>query len=196
MSAFRVLFVCTANHCRSPIAEHLLTAACDDRFGAANTWIIESAGTDVEFAQRIHKHSAYVIDADRTFVEKYRSRQLDVMMLSHADLILTAGREHRAVAMRLLPAAIGRTFTILQFARLAAAVGPITSEDPGELGRQLLAEAKSARSTLQPVSPDQDDLSDPIGGPLEGFQVCAATVAEAIKTMLQPVRLVNSRSVA
>jgi len=43
--SFGVLFVCTANHCRSPIAEHLLRRELASR---DLDWSVASAGTRAE----------------------------------------------------------------------------------------------------------------------------------------------------
>ena len=192
MSSFRVLFVCTANYCRSPIAQQLLIAECDRKFGPANSWIVESAGTDVRVVRPMHEFSVEVLRRRSAFVEGHWSVEVNNTMLERADLVLTASREHRAAVVRLLPAAIGRAFTIRQFARLAAVVDPIESTDPGELGRRLLTEAKAARALLQPVSPELDDLPDPMGGPIEGFEACAATLDVSIELILRPLRLIQS----
>ena len=105
-----------------------------------------------------------------------------------------------------VPAAIGRTFTIRQFARLCDAVPPLAGiatgidapgidrrldgridADAGEAGRRLVAEAKLARSSLQPVPGAQEDLPDPIGGSLADFRLCADRLQEAIEKILRPL---------
>lgn len=189
MSTFRVLMVCTANYCRSPIAEQLLAAATRARFGAGNTWAIESAGTDASVSRELHEFSAQVLEERGVFVPGHRSRELSESMIGGADLILTAARQHRSAVVGMAPAAIGRTFTMLQFARLAGAVEPIMAARSDELGRQLLVEAKAARSRLQPVRPEEDDLPDPMGRPLKAFQVCAATLDSVVQTMLGPLHI-------
>lgn len=188
VSSFRVLMICTANYCRSPIAEQLLAAGIRTRFGADFTWIVQSAGTDAWVTRPIHGFSAQVLAERGALVDGHQSRELDVAMIRDADLILTAAREHRSAVVKTLPAAIGRTFTMLQFARLAAAVEPIISDDAGELGRRLLVEAKAARSMLQPVAPESDDLPDPMGGPLQGFEACAVALDAVVQTILRPLQ--------
>ena len=64
------------------------------------------------------------------------------------------------------PPALGRTFTIRQFARLVDQIEPITAADPVELGLQLVDDAKFARGMMQPVPVEQDDVADPMGRPL------------------------------
>ncbi len=192
MSSFAVLMVCTANYCRSPIAEQLLSAAAARHFGARNTWQVSSAGTDASFVSPMHEFSAQALLDRAALVDGHRTRQLDGDMLREADLVLTATREHRSAVVRRLPAAIGRTFTMLQFARLSDAVEPLTADDPGELGRRLVAEAKAARGMLQPVPPEQDDLADPMGRPLAEFQACADRLDAVVRSMMRPLPVLDA----
>ena len=136
----------------------------------------------------IHEYSAQVLTERGVFTEGHRSRLLDAAMLREADLVLTASREHRSAVVRLLPAAIGRTFTMLQFARLTSVVAPLHGADPAELGRQLVVEAKAARPLLQPVPPEQDDLPDPMGRPLAEFERCAARLDDVVRAILEPLQ--------
>jgi protein-tyrosine phosphatase len=187
MTPFSVLMVCTANYCRSPIAEQLLTAASTARFGPG-WWTVGSAGTAAYPVRPIHEYSAQVLMERNAFLEGHRSRVLDAAMLRGADLVLTATREHRSAVVRLLPAAIGRTFTMLQFARLTRMVPPLHGSDPAQLGRELVVEAKAARPLLQPVPPEEDDLPDPMGRPLEEFERCAARLDDVVAAMLAPLQ--------
>jgi protein-tyrosine phosphatase len=189
MTPFSVLVVCTANYCRSPIAEQLLTAATTARFGAGH-WAVASAGTAAQPGWPVHEYSAQVLKNRDAYTEGHCSRLLDVAMLREAELVLTATREHRSAVVGLLPAAIGRTFTLLQFARLTRAVPPLRGADPAQLGRQLLVQAKAARPLLQPVPPEEDDLPDPMGGPLGEFERCAARLDDVVRTLLAPLQLV------
>jgi protein-tyrosine phosphatase len=137
----------------------------------------------------MHPYSAQVLTERDAFVDGHRSRMVDAGMLRATDVILTATREHRAFIARMLPAAIGRTFTVRQFARLAAAVEPVESRDATELGHRLLVEAKAARALLQPVPPEDDDLADPMGGPVEAFETCAVVLSESVQAIMNPLHL-------
>ena len=87
-----------------------------------------------------------------------------------------------------LPAAIGRTFTLLQFARLADLVEPLDAADARQAGLALIREAKLARADLQPGGAELDNLVDPMGRPRPDFEVCADTVLDAIDRILRPLR--------
>jgi len=185
---FRVMFVCTANHCRSPMAQQLLAQATVELFGTAQAWQVGSAGTAIPGPWPLNSNAATVLAERLPAVAEHQAVQLDKPLVSTADLILTATRDHRGDVVRLLPAAMGRTFTILQFARLCDQVAPITSGDPDELGRTLLVDAKKARSTLQPVPWEEDDLSDPMGFGLPEFRKCADQLQDAISRILRPLK--------
>lgn len=188
MTAFRVLFVCTANHCRSPIAEQLLAHEAAALFGNAEAWQVSSAGTNIPGPWPLHELAAAALSQRLPVVAEHHSVGLTPAAISTADLILTASRRHRSIVVSTVPAAVGRTFTILQFARLCAKVEPITGADPGALGRELVAAAKLARSSLQPVPGGEDDLPDPMGRGLPEFTVCADQLQEAIARILRPLR--------
>lgn len=187
MTAFRVLIVCTANHCRSPIAEQLLVSAAAERLTAPEQWAVESAGTDIPGPWPLHPSASEVLAERLPAVAEHYSRQLKPAMIQRADLILTATRKHRGIVVSSVPAAVGRTFTILQFARLCEQVSPITAVEPGEAGRLLVVEAKLARSSLQPVPGEDDDLPDPMGRGLAEFEVCADRLQDAVDRILRPL---------
>jgi protein-tyrosine phosphatase len=189
VTAFRVLFVCTANHCRSPIAEQLLAHDAAEAFGGSDAWLVESAGIDIPGHWPLHEYAAAVLAERLPVVADHRSASLDTPTIRLANLVLTATRRHRSSVVSSVPAAIGRTFTILQFARLCDAVSPISGTDPGELGRQLIVEAKMARSTMQPVPGELDDLPDPMGQGIAEFRLCADRLQEAVNSILRPLEL-------
>ena len=187
LTGFRVLMVCTANHCRSPIAQQLLAYQAIERFGGAGGWQVESAGTSVLGPWPLHEYAKIVLAERLPSVAEHHSIGLGHTAISRADLVLTAARSHRSIVVSTVPAAVGRTFTILQFARLCDAVPSISATRPGELGRRLVEEAKLARSSMQPVPGEFDDLPDPMGRALDEFRVCADRLQDAIDRILRPL---------
>ncbi len=182
-----MLLVCTANHCRSPMGQQLLRHAAASRFGDG-AWQVDSAGTNVPGPWPLNDHAAAALAARLPHVEPHIARPLSRAVVGEADLVLTASRRQRGLVVQAVPGAIGRTFTIRQFARLCDAVGPLPGDaDPGAAGRRLVAEAKRARSSLQPVPGEQDDLPDPMGGSPADFELCADRLQDAIDRILRPL---------
>ena len=98
-----------------------------------------------------------------------------------ADLVLTATTGHRSTVVGLVPAAIGRTFTLREFARLATAVAPHLSDlsDPAARARAAVPAAFRERGAAAgTVSPGDDDVADPIGAP-RAFYVARAAEIDA-----------------
>ncbi len=190
MSEFRVLMVCTANHCRSPMAQQLLRQAASARFGDG-AWSVGSAGTNIPGPWPLHPYAAAALADRLPAVAPHTSQQLSARGIADADLILTASRRQRGIVVREVPGAVGRTFTIRQFARLCDAVASLPDDllgaDAGEAGRRLVVEAKLARSSLQPVPGEEEDLPDPMGGSLADFQLCADRLQDAIERILRPL---------
>lgn len=145
--AFRILTVCTANVCRSPLAEGLLRARLP-----AEAFIVESAGIRTPPEGRTDPHVVQILNRRGIAVGRLASRQLTGAIAEQSDLVLTATREHRGAVLELHPGALRRTFTLLEFAALAAMA---EADSPAALVRA----AAASRSQ----GPKETDIADPIG---------------------------------
>lgn len=122
---FRILVVCSANACRSPLAAALLAAAFDraDVEGVE----ISSAGTAAvpggPPCARVLEASRH-LDLDVFRMVHHRARELTSAQVRAADLVLAADRSGRAAVARLAPGTSTRHFTLREAAELAQAVSP------------------------------------------------------------------------
>jgi protein-tyrosine-phosphatase len=179
--ALGVLIVCTANQCRSPLAEHLLRRGVDE---LGLDWAVSSAGTKARRGTGMHPQMAGILEHRGIPVDGWSSQPLTGRMIDEADLILTAETAHRAVVVTSRPNALPRTFTLLQFARLAEGIDePLHGADRD---RQLIEHVQAARS-LVPTVLDADDIADPIGGRRRAFERCAKVVDDAVHSLLRPL---------
>ncbi|MGW4462766.1 arsenate reductase/protein-tyrosine-phosphatase family protein [Micromonospora sp. NPDC004704] len=190
-----VLIVCHANLCRSPMAEYLARELLAQRLGGEAAGVpVGSAGTHAVPGYPMHPHAARVTAERGTDPEAFRSRPLHAEQLRAAGLILTATRAQRTTCVSLAPSALRRTFTLRQFARLAAAAvqqgGAVeqdatTPDGPRDPVRRLdaaVAAASRARAGLQPPArPDDDDLTDPVGLPIAEFRHCVREIERALR---------------
>lgn len=162
----RILVVCTANVCRSPMVAAMLHRALADRF------TVESAGVRAPEGRPMDPASALQLSRRGITVPSTTARQLTPEIVAATDLVLTATRAHRADVLDLGPRALRRTFTVLEFAALAHLVA---ADDLAA----LVGGAADARSR----GPRDADLRDPIGQPV----VVHAEVADAAESAVAAI---------
>lgn len=110
-----ILFVCSGNTCRSPMAEVIARRAVATSLNVPEGQLAErgyevmSAGAMAQsgsFASRQAERAVAELGMD---LSKHRSRLLTVDMINAADAIFTMGRGHRAAVLAMVPTAAGRT---------------------------------------------------------------------------------------
>lgn len=179
----RLLFVCTGNLCRSPMAEGLTTAWLQ-RTGAADDVHVLSAGTRAPVGEPMDRSSAAVLRRLGGDPAPLRATGLTAALTADADLVLTMTREHRRAVLEMAPRSLRRTFTLLEAADLLRSVDVAdlsrlpADERARELGRRL-----DARRALRTTS-EADDIDDPIGRRPAVHAAVAATIAEALSPLL------------
>jgi protein-tyrosine phosphatase len=153
----RVLVVCTGNQCRSPAAEALLRRRLGEHAQAFEIW---SAGTVAHEGEGLHELTAEALAQQGIRVRSHRARRLVAEDVRGADLVLCAERRHRVHVVGLDPQAAVKTFTIVEFARLAPHLptGRLTS---------IVTEAAALRASFPAEQPGDDDVKDPVRGTYE-----------------------------
>lgn len=163
---FQILSVCTGNICRSPIAELALARALEPLGDVS----VESAGIGALVGRGVPQPAQHLATGAQIDAGAHVARQIDVQMIREANLIVAMAREHRRYIVESLPAAMRRTFTLRELARVAdaidgelpsavAASGATTAEEGMSAAVALAA---SLRGTVPPpVNADEFDVVDP-----------------------------------
>lgn len=184
---FSILIVCTANLCRSPIAQHLLASTLSEWKGDGE-WIISSAGVSAADQLPMHKFAREVLARRGSYDEQFRTRRLSRSLLEDADLVLTATRQHRSDVARMVPAVMQRLFTIRQFGFLLAHSDVVKpAHNAHAVGNALIASAISARGRVAARTID-DDLQDPVSRPVRAFEHCAKLIQSDFEQLARVVQ--------
>jgi protein-tyrosine-phosphatase len=89
-----ILVVCTANLCRSPMAEAILKKLVSERSDAAQ-WHIESAGVWAQDGKPPAFLSKYVMEMMGMDISEKLSQSVSRKLLQNFDLILTMEKQHK-----------------------------------------------------------------------------------------------------
>lgn len=179
---FRVLMVCYANLCRSPLMEGMLSQLAAAR---GLGWLVSSAGVEARDGLAMHRRSRRILAQRGIDTSGWVSRRIDATRLADAHLVLTATEATRDFALHLYPGALHHTFTLLHFAHLVRNAEPFS--EPNGYGPWLLEQARRMRTRLQPLTPAARDIADPMGHSMARFRKCGRIIEEALEIVLEPL---------
>uniref|UniRef100_UPI00110CA76D arsenate reductase/protein-tyrosine-phosphatase family protein n=1 Tax=Modestobacter altitudinis TaxID=2213158 RepID=UPI00110CA76D len=178
----RLLFVCTGNLCRSPLAERLFRSWVERELGSARGVRVESAGTAAAVGP-MDERAAQALRELGGEPDGAVARQLQAGETADIDLVLTMTREQRREVLRRDPRAMRRVFTLAEAATLLPLIDrtgldllPLT-ERTQELAARL--DAARARRAGGPA----DDIRDPIGQSLELHREVAGQIAVELRPL-------------
>lgn len=191
----RILFVCTGNTCRSPMAEGLLRKLARER--GVNVEV-SSAGVAASNGAPISRHAEAVL-RDQGIVDYMTSKSLHGQLTEWADLILTLTQGHKRHVIQYFPAVADKTYTLKEYVEDNETV----LAEQEEL-HQLIAELELSKvlgNTLDKVKGDRltqllrsmpvYDISDPFGGSRADYDMTADEIAAALNKLLNKLNKDN-----
>ncbi|MCZ8514810.1 low molecular weight protein arginine phosphatase [Paenibacillus filicis] len=184
----KILFVCTGNTCRSPMAEGMLRSMlAEQAFGLME---VKSAGVAAYDGSPVSDHAVTVLKNKGCSVTG-GSTPLTSSIVAWADLILTMTSSHKRHTIQLYPESVDKVFTLKEF------VHDDTDASKREELQGLLTELQLKRALSQPITEEERtrlltlekelpglDISDPFGGSLRQYQACAEEIETCLKKLL------------
>lgn len=174
-----VLFVCTANLCRSPMAAVLLRRVAAVRRVAV---AVESAGL-LPGGQSPPAEMVAVMAARGIDLRDHQSRQLTSEMVESSSIVVGMAREHVREVVSLRPDAWSRTFTLKELVRRAGEGAPRASS---QRMQEWLDELQVGRTRADLLGSSlADDVADPVGGPRSEFEAAAKEIEQLVSGLVE-----------
>ncbi len=124
-----VLFVCTGNVCRSPMAEALFRELVRNR----DDFTVSSAGVSAMNGQSASGHTATVLKEKNIDCSAFRSQPVSRELVAQATHIFSMTQGHQAALESLFPQADGKSFLVCEFCEINGVIG-MDIPDPIGLG--------------------------------------------------------------
>jgi protein-tyrosine phosphatase len=177
-----ILVVCTGNICRSPIAEGILRDELQRRLGDDAPEVI-SAGVSGWDGSPATPEATEAANERGTDISGHVARRLSRRDVDRADLILCMAGEHREQVLHAVARASDKVFTLKELVRLLE-TRPAEAAAGLSWTERVRAADQLRRSGFR-GNPNDEDISDPLGLPLDSYRAVAWEIDEWIGRLVE-----------
>ena len=143
MSTNLIVFVCTGNICRSPMAEYLFR----DRLGDASNWSVQSAGVAAPVGSPASASGILAMREKDIDMARHKSQPLTPKLIDDAALIVVMTAGHQRAILDANPSARSKVFTL---GSLSGQEGSGDIPDPIGLPLEIYVETRDAIDAALP----------------------------------------------
>lgn len=157
-----ILFVCTGNTCRSPMAEGIFKSMLEER--NIESMNISSAGISAFETESANQKAINTLIKDGINIKEHKARQISSEIIKDSDLILTMTSSHKNIILSSIPELSNKIYTLKEYAYL------INNENV--IGRNL-------------------DIADPFGGDYNIYERCALEIKTYLEKIINNIDKIN-----
>jgi len=173
---FSVVFVCTGNQARSPLAEALYRHYTEGVATVVTSFGTSDVGAAPPLPQALEAAASVGVD-----LSNHRARALRRGDLDGVDLVLGFEPFHQAVAVVEGGASAANTLLLAELVSLLGDV-PLTDADDTARARSVVAVADSRRARSRPAA--DTSIADPLGQPDEVMFRIAEQIDEHVRRLV------------